>query len=74
MKIIPEEIIKKIWPKVRRKHLFPELPIPKASEGRENVALEMKDKQITINTAFYDKIAHKMGFEEVVEALLDHGI
>ena len=74
MRMVPEEIIKKIWPKVRTKHLFPELPIPKVSEGRENVALEMKDKQITINTAFYDKIAHKMGVEEVVEALLDHGI
>jgi hypothetical protein len=72
--MVPEEIIKKIWPKVRKKHFFPELPVPKASEGTENVAMEMKDKQITINTAFYDKIAQKMGFEEVVEALLDHGI
>ena len=74
MRMSPEEIIKKIWPKVRRKHLFPELPIPKVSDGRENVALEMKNKQITINTAFYDKIAHKIDVEEVVEALLDHGI
>jgi hypothetical protein len=72
--IIPEEVIKKIWPRIRKKHLFPEIPIPKASEGDESVALEMKNKQITINTAYCDKIAHKMDAEEAVEALLDHGI
>jgi hypothetical protein len=70
----PEEIIKRIWSRVRTKHLFPELPIPKVSEGEGNVALEMKSKQITINTAFSDKIAQKMDMEDVVEALLDHGI
>jgi hypothetical protein len=69
-----EKILKKIWPKVRRKHLFPELPIPKATEGAEHVALEMKNKQITVNAAFHEKIANKMGAEEVVEALLDHGV
>jgi hypothetical protein len=72
--MVPEEIIKKIWPKVRKKHLFPEIPNPKVSEGGENVALELKNKQITINAGFHDKIARKMDAEAVVEALLDHGI
>ncbi len=74
MGIIPEEVIKRIWSRIRKKHLFPEIPIPKVSEGNETVALEMKNKQITINTAFCDKITHKMDAEEAVEALLDHGI
>ena len=72
--MISEEIIKKIWQRVRTKHLFPEIPAPKVAEGTEDVALEMKSKQITINTAFYDKIAHKMDTEQAVEALLDHGV
>jgi len=25
-------IVEKIWPKVKRKHLFPEIPIPKIGE------------------------------------------
>jgi hypothetical protein len=70
----PEEIIERIWSRVRTKHLFPEIPVPKISEGTEHVALEMKNKQITINSAFYDKIADRMDSEQVVEALLDHGI
>ena len=70
-----EKTIKNIWPKVRKKHLFPQIPTPIVSEGSsEKVAIEMKAKQIIINPLFLEKLQKKMPEEEVVEALLDHGI
>ena len=48
-----EDIIQKMWPRVRKKHLYPHLPMPKVIEGGEDVALELKSKQLTISSAFY---------------------
>ncbi len=79
-----QAIIEKIWPRLKRKHLYPEIPIPRVgevapldAEGEEKgeaVGLEMKEKQITINPAFLSKMRDKMAEENVIEALLDHGI
>jgi hypothetical protein len=79
-----QAIIEKIWPRLKRKHLYPEIPIPKVGkvtpldvEGEEKgeaVGLEMKEKQITINSTFLSKMKDKMAEENVIEALLDHGI
>ncbi len=69
-----EELLKKIWPKVRKKHLYPQLPMPEFVEGEELVGLEMKSKKLQLNTAFLDLMKEKMAEEDVLEALLDHGI
>src|SRR5512139_794927 len=79
-----QSIIEEIWPKLKKKHLYPEIPIPKVretskqekgeSEKDEDVVLEMKQKQLTINCAFVSHMKDKMPDEEVIEALLDHGI
>jgi hypothetical protein len=69
-----EDIIQKMWPRVRKKHLYPHLPMPKVIEGGEDVALELKSKQLTISSAFYERLKGKMNGEEIVEAVLDHGI
>ena len=69
-----EEIIKKVWPRVKKKHLFPHLPLPLMIEGGDECALEIKSKQLSISNAFYEKIKDKMDGEEIVEAILDHGI
>jgi len=69
-----EEIIKKVWPRVKKKHLFPQLPLPTMIEGGDGVALEIKSKQLSISNAFYEKLKDKMDGEELVEAVLDHGI
>ena len=79
-----QSIIEEIWPKLKRKHLYPEIPIPKVrgtadqeegdSEEDEGVGLEMKQKQMTINGAFVSQMKGKMEEKRVVEALLDHGI
>lgn len=77
-----QSIIEEVWPKVKRKHLYPEIPIPKVGKVQEEinegedqaVGLEIKQKQITINPTFVYKMKDKMKEEQVIEALLDHGV
>lgn len=79
-----QAIIEEIWPRLKRKHLYPEIPIPKigkvhdpldkGNEKNDGVGLEMKDKQMTINPAFLSTLNGKMAEENLIEALLDHGI
>jgi len=69
-----EHIIQKLWPRVRKKHFYPQLPLPVVIEGGEDCALEIKSKQLSISSAFYDKLKEDMDGEEIVEAVLDHGI
>lgn len=77
-------IIEEIWPRLKKKHLYPEIPMPKIgkphdplSEGvekKDGVGLEMKDKQLTISPSFLSAMKGKMSEENLIEALLDHGI
>jgi hypothetical protein len=78
-----QAIIEEIWPRLKKKHFYPEIPIPNVKEGedssgqgdeQEGVGLEMKQKQMTINPAFLAQIKDKMHEERAIEALLDHGI
>ena len=79
-----EAIVEEMWPRLRRKHLYPEIPIPRVGEitagedgegeRSEGVGLEMKQKQMTINPSFVSQLAEKMSEDKVIEALLDHGI
>jgi len=61
-----------IWASVRKKHLFPELPVPEIVDGDGRVAMEMKSKEIRITRGFCERMAERLPEEEVVEALLDH--
>ncbi len=77
-------IIEEIWPRLKKKHLYPEIPMPKIGKGHDpsdegiekndRVGLEMKDKQLTINPSFLTAMKGKMAEESLIEALLDHGI
>jgi hypothetical protein len=79
-----ELIIKEIWPRLKKKHLYPEIPVPKVrrtshpkegeAEEDEAVGLEMKQKQMTIHAGFVSQMKDKMEEKRVVEALLDHGV
>jgi len=79
-----QAILEEIWPKVRKKHLYPEIPMPKVKEPStrkeeravedEEVGLEMKQKQLTISGAFVQQMSDKMPEKKVIEALLDHGV
>jgi len=57
-----QSIIEEIWHNLKKKHLYPEIPMPKVrgtpdqekvdSLEDEGVGLEMKQKQMTINGSF----------------------
>lgn len=79
-----QSIVEKVWPKLKKKHLYPQIPMPRVREGispeqdeaeeNEGVGLEMKEKQMTINGSFVSQMKDKMSGQQVIEALLDHGI
>ncbi len=69
-----EEVLAQVWPRVRRKHFFPELPVPQIKQGADRTAVEMRHKQIVLSADFCVQMAHKMPVEEVIEATLDHGV
>ncbi len=66
--------IDRLWQKVRRKHLFPEIPCPRLGETNGNVAIEMKNKQITVSEGFLDRLGEGIERDDALEALLDHGV
>src|SRR4030042_868318 len=80
----PKALMDSIWPRVKRKHLFPEIPSPQMAEPvesteteaapKEGVGLEMKGKQMTIHPTFLTQLKGKMSDEDAMEALLDHGV
>ena len=68
------DIIKEIWPEVRKQHLFPELPVPSCDEGEEHVALDIKGKKISISKEFVMEMSQVLQPREILEGLLDHAI
>jgi hypothetical protein len=79
-----QEILEEMWPRLKKRHLYPEMPMPKIGKAvdpagddgdmKEGVGLEMKQKQMTLNASFLSNMKEKMPEERVIEALLDHGI
>ena len=50
----PNEILKATWPRVRERHLFPELPHPEFNDGEPSVGLDIKGKKIFISKGFVE--------------------
>ncbi len=69
-----DSLLKEVWQKVREGHLFPELPSPEWSDGEERVALEIKDKRISLSRSFVEKMSGELTEAEVMEGLLDHAV
>ncbi len=69
-----QQVIVDLWPQVRRKHLWPELPVPQVGEIDAPVAMHMRDKQITLNIITCRDLAEHLPATVVAEGLLDHGI
>jgi len=69
-----DRILQEIWPEVRKRHLFPELPAPTCAEGEQRVGLDMKKKRISISKEFVEEMARGMRPAEVLEGLLDHAL
>ena len=70
-----DTIIQRVWPSVRQRYLFPELPMPEVVEsGDGEVCIQMKDKVIQLNAARLAALAEVMPAEDATAALLDHGV
>lgn len=69
-----QQVIADLWPEVRRKHRWPEVPMPQMGTLDTPVAMHMQEKQITLNTTTCAELAEHLPAATVVEALLDHGV
>ncbi len=67
-------MLKEVWADVRRRHLYPELPEPRWSEEGDRVALDIKDKRISLSKPFVDELSESMAPEEAIGGLLDHAV
>jgi hypothetical protein len=69
-----EEILGRLWPEVRRRHLYPELPSPRVDRSDTVVAMEIRSKQIILNLDYVNEMRRFLPTERILEALLDHGV
>ena len=59
-----QDVIHKVWPDVRKRHLFPELPTPEIVESEEEaVSIQMKGKTIQIDQETLEALAKAMPIE-----------
>jgi hypothetical protein len=64
----------RLWPMVRRRHLFPELPSPRLESCASRAAMEIREKQITLNLDYAAEMSRVLPAETVLIALLDHAV
>jgi hypothetical protein len=69
-----DDTLKKVWPEIRKKHLFPELPFPRCHDGEQSVGFDIKGKRVSISRNFVAGMGELLGPQEVIEGLLDHAI
>ncbi len=69
-----QELLEQLWPEVRRRHLYPELPLPRFDNSCSKVAMEIRDKQIILSVNFIREMSQLLPTDTVLQALLDHGI
>ena len=69
-----DDDLKKIWPEVRRRHLFPELPAPECAEGELRAGLNIIGKKISISKKFVEEMSMVLEPREILEGLLDHAV
>lgn len=67
-------ILAEAWPKIRKRHLFPELPAPCFEDSGQHAAIDLRDKKIFLSLAFARDISSKIAPHTVVEGFLDHAV
>ncbi len=67
-------ILSDLWPQIRQKHLYPELPPPSILDGSPHVGIDMQGKQIRLSRHFIKKISSKIKPAVSIEALIDHAV
>jgi hypothetical protein len=69
-----EYLLNVVWPRVRKRHLYPEIPPPQYEDGEERVGLDIKAKKISLSKKFLIGIGWFVKDEDVAEGLLDHAV
>jgi hypothetical protein len=69
-----QDTLERLWPEVRRRHLYPELPFPRVAACGSRVALEMRNKQIVLDPNAVQCMMCVLPAETVLTALLDHAV
>ncbi|HCR18793.1 MAG TPA: hypothetical protein DIU35_15035 [Candidatus Latescibacteria bacterium] len=69
-----DEALKRIWPEVRKRHLYPELPHPTILDEMSEVGVLMRNKRINLNQDLCESLSEHLPAEHVLEGLLDHGV
>lgn len=69
-----ERQLRSVWPAVRRKHLFPELPDPRIAASGPGSGLQIRAKQIVVSRTFVENLPTILDPGDAVEALLDHAV
>ncbi len=67
-------LLQQLWPEIRRRHLYPEIPMPRFDNSSSPVAMEIRNKQIILNLDYIRTMTRLLPAETVLEALLDHGV
>jgi hypothetical protein len=67
-----QALVDRIWPDVRKRHLFPELPKPVVSEDDGVSSVDLTEKQITLSLETIEALGKQVPKEVVASALLDH--
>jgi len=67
-------LLERLWPEMRRRHLFPQIPMPRFDRNPAPVAMEIRNKQIILNLGYIKAMSRALPAETILEALLDHGI
>lgn len=63
-----------VWPDVRRKHLYPELPVPRLCRDVQGTGLTIRAKRIVLSQPFIENLTAAIPPHKSVEALLDHAV
>ena len=68
-----ERQLRQVWPKIRRKHLYPALPDPILSD-EGGTFISSISKKIYINHELVRFLAKRLELGDILEALLDHEV
>ncbi len=68
-----ESKLRQVWPKIRRKHLYPALPDPIVSD-EDGTFISSISKRIFISHKLVRFLAKRLEVDDILEALLDHEV
>ncbi|MCB2187288.1 MAG: hypothetical protein KQJ78_12775 [Deltaproteobacteria bacterium] len=68
------EVLARVWPTVRQRHLYPRLPPPRLGEPGGLAVLELTSRAIVLAERVARDLARELGPEAALTGLLDHAV